>query len=172
MEKSFLSRNSDSFSENNLLSVGSFGSVYRAVFSDGSRVGIKVFHLQAEGSKKSFDDECQVLANIHHRNLIRIISCYSNQDFKALVLDYMHNGSLESWLHSSKCFPNMLLRLDILIDVALALEYLHHDHKPPVVHCDLMPTNILLDEDMVAHTGDFGIAKLFGEDENTVQTRP
>ncbi|CAM8978464.1 unnamed protein product [Rhodiola kirilowii] len=71
----------------------------------------------------------------------------------------MPNGSLESWLHGSMNL-NLSQRLDIAIDVASALDYLHHQCETPVVHCDLKPSNILLDKDMVAHVGDFGLAKL------------
>jgi LRR receptor-like serine/threonine-protein kinase FLS2 len=83
----------------------------------------------------------------------------------------MPNGSLEKWLHSDKYFLDMLQRLNIAIDVASALQYLHHDHTPAVVHCDLKPANILLDEDMIARVCDFSIAKLFGDDQIAAQTR-
>uniref|UniRef100_A0A5B7CCB5 non-specific serine/threonine protein kinase n=1 Tax=Davidia involucrata TaxID=16924 RepID=A0A5B7CCB5_DAVIN len=150
--------------------MGSFGSVFRGTLSDGMSIAIKVFNLQLEGAFKSFDVECEVMRNIRHRNLVRIISSCTNMDFKALVLEYMPNGSLEKWLHTQNYGLDILQRLNIMIDVALALEYLHHDHTTPIVHCDLKPSNILLDEDMIAHVGDFGIAKLLGEGEFVAQT--
>ncbi|XAR62634.1 Non-specific serine/threonine protein kinase [Bertholletia excelsa] len=91
---------------------------------DGTSVAIKVFNLQIEGAFKSFDAECEVTYNIRHRNLVKIISSCSNLDFKALLY--------------------------IMIDVALATEYLHHHHPAPIIHCDLKPSNILLDENMMA----------------------
>ncbi|EOY13289.1 Leucine-rich repeat protein kinase family protein, putative [Theobroma cacao] len=158
------------FCESKLLGVGSFGFVYQGTFSDGLNIAIKVFNLEVEGSFKSFDVECEVLRNIRHRNLVKIISSCCNVDFKALVLEFMPNGSLEKWLYSHNYFLDMLHRLNIMIDVASALEYLHHGQIIPVAHCDLKPSNVLLDEDMVAHLGDFGIAKLLGEEDSTVQT--
>ncbi|KAL2538631.1 Leucine-rich repeat protein kinase family protein [Forsythia ovata] len=163
----------DAFGESNILGSGSFGSVYGGMLSDGLNVAVKVFNLQSEQVRaiKIFATESQVLSTIRHRNLIRIIGCCSNTEFKALILEYMPNGSLEKWLYSHNYFLDMLKRLNIAIDVALALEYLHHGHTFPIVHCDLKPSNVLLDKDMVAHVSDFGIAKLFSEGESTAQTK-
>ncbi|CDP19114.1 unnamed protein product [Coffea canephora] len=161
----------DSFSTNYLLGTGSFGSVYKGTLLDGSEVAIKVFHLQSREVTKNFDAECEVLASIRHRNLIRIHSCCVNRDFRAVVLEYMPNGNLEKWLHSENYFLDVVQRFKIIVDVALALEYLHFNHAPAVVHCDLKPGNILLDEDMVAHVCDFGISKIFGNGETMVQTK-
>ncbi|XWS10906.1 hypothetical protein CRYUN_Cryun38cG0038500 [Craigia yunnanensis] len=160
----------DGFSDIKLLGVGSFGSVYQGTLSDGLSIAAKVFKLELEGAFKSFDIECEVLRNIRHRNLIKIISSCSNTDFKALVLEFMPSGSLEKWLYSHNHFLDILHRLNIMIDVASALEYLHHGYATPVIHCDLKPSNVLLDEDMVAHLGDFGIAKLLGEEDSTIHT--
>ena len=167
----FRSRATNVFSESNLLGMGSFSSVYKGILSDGTVLAAKVFSLQLEGAFKSFDTECEILRNIRHRNLNKIISNCSNPDFKALVLEYMPNGTLEKWLYSHNHFLDMLQRLDIMIDVACALEYLHHGYSMPVVHCDMKPSNVLLDDDMVAHVSDFGIAKFLCEGESSVQTR-
>ena len=137
---------------------------------NGLSIAVKVFNLELNGAFKSFDIECEVLRNIRHRNLVKIISCCSNIDFKALVLKFMANGSLEKWLYSHNHFLDILLRLNIMIDVASALEYLHQGYSTPMIHCDLKPSNVLLDEDMVAHLGYFGIAKLLGEEDSTIHT--
>ncbi|GAY68819.1 hypothetical protein CUMW_267190 [Citrus unshiu] len=167
-----LLRATDNFAENNIIGRGGLGSVYRARLEDGMKIAIKVFHQQCPSALKSFEAECEVLKNIRHRNLIKVISSCSNDDFKALVLEYMSNGSLGDWLHSSNYVLNIFRRLNIMIDVASALEYLHFDHSTPIIHCDLKPSNVLLDENMVAHLSDFGIAKLLsGEDESTMRTK-
>ncbi|CAL5410201.1 unnamed protein product [Camellia sinensis] len=165
-----LFRATNGFSESNLLGMGSFGSVYKAILEDTTVLAIKVFNLQVEGAFKSFDVECETMRHVRRRNLTKVISSCSNLDFKALVLEYMPNGSLEKWLYSYNYFLDMLQRLDIMIDVACALEYLHHDYSMPLVHCDLKPSNILLDDDMVAHVSDFGIAKLLDLGESVTHT--
>lgn len=159
------------FSGDNLIATGSFGSVYKGVLEDGTMLAIKVFNLELEGALRSFEVECEMWRNLRHRNLVRVISACSNPDFKALVLEYMNNGSLENWLHSDGYFLDFLQRLNITIDVACALGYLHQGHSSPVIHCDLKPSNILLDDDLNGRVTDFGIAKLFSIGENMVRTK-
>ncbi|CAN1744612.1 Probable LRR receptor-like serine/threonine-protein kinase At3g47570 [Linum perenne] len=165
----------DGFSSANLLGVGSFGSVYQGliVIDDSSTkmVAVKVLNLQNARASKSFVAECEVLKNIRHRNLVKLLTVcsgidYHGNEFKALVYDFMVNGSLEEWLHiqvipeeASTRKLTLLQRLNIAIDVGSGLDYLHNNSGIPVVHCDLKPSNILLDVNMVGHIGDFGLAK-------------
>lgn len=158
------------FSEENLLGAGSFGSVYRGTLYDGKFVAVKVFNLQVEEAFRNFDTECELLRNIRHRNLVKIITSCNGIDFKALVLEHMPRGSLEKWLYSDEVCLNIIQRLSIMIDVALALEYLHYGYSMPIVHCDLKPNNVLLDEDMVAHVADFGIARLMARGNSMTRT--
>ncbi|KAL0455668.1 UNVERIFIED_CONTAM: Receptor kinase-like protein Xa21 [Sesamum latifolium] len=164
-------RATSNLSQGNSIEKGHIGSVYKGIFSPTSIATIKVFILDVQGILKSFDIKCRVMRSIRHRNLVKIITSCSNLDFKALVIKYMPNGNLDKWLHSSTCFINFEQRLGTMIDVASAIEYLHHGYSSPIVHCDLKPSNVLLDEDMVAHVGDFGIAKLLIEDQLIAQTK-
>ncbi|KAI3853523.1 hypothetical protein MKX03_017254 [Papaver bracteatum] len=138
-------------------------------------VAVKVIHLKQRGATKSFMAECDALRRARHRNLLKIITCCSSTDFhgnpfKALVFEFMPNGSLEKWLHPPEGDLsngdqlhernlNLERRLNIAVDVASALNYLHHDCELPIVHCDVKPSNVLLDDDLSAHVGDFGLAK-------------
>jgi LRR receptor-like serine/threonine-protein kinase FLS2 len=159
------------FSESNLLGRGGFGSVYQGMLSSGKMVAIKVLDLTMEATSRSFDAECNAMRNLRHRNLVQVISSCSNDDFKSLVMEFMSNGSVEKWLYSENSCLDFLQRLNIMIDVASALEYLHHGSSIPVVHCDLKPSNVLLDEDMVAHVSDFGISKLLDEGQSKTHTQ-
>jgi serine/threonine protein kinase len=89
---------------------------------------------------------------------------HQGNDFKALVFEFMPNGNLATWLHQNtdETFKSLSLvqRLDIATDVASALEYLHYYGSTPIVHCDLKPSNVLLDDDMTARVGDFGLARI------------
>ncbi|KAM3239321.1 hypothetical protein P3L10_014355 [Capsicum annuum] len=161
----------DEFNESNLIGFGSFRLVYKGILRSGTIIAVKLFSLQLDAAFKSFDTECEVLCSLRHRNLVKVITSCSNLDFKALVLEYMPNGSLEKYLYSHNYFLDTKNRLSLMIDVACASEYLHHGCSLPVIHCDVKPSNILLDEDMVAHLSDFGISKLLGEDQSDLYTK-
>ncbi|GLT57112.1 hypothetical protein SLA2020_301060 [Shorea laevis] len=165
-----LSQATNDFSSANLIGKGSFGSVYKGIMGEnGMLVAVKVLNLKQKGASKSFVAECEAMRNIRHRNLIKVLTVCSSidfkgVDFKAIVYEFMQNGNLDEWLHSNEVQVGVrnfsfIKRLNVVIEVAHAIEYLHYHCQPAIVHGDLKPSNILLDHEMVAHVGDFGLAR-------------
>ncbi|CAL5379916.1 unnamed protein product [Camellia sinensis] len=164
------------FSEANLIGVGSYASVYKGILDEVQMVvAVKVLNLQTRGASRSFMTECKALRAIRHRNLLKILSVCSSVDFngdefKALVYEFMANGNLGKWLHQVGVEDHgqaeepknlkLIQRLDISTDVASALEYLHCSCESTIIHGDLKPSNVLLDDKMTAHIGDFGLTKI------------
>ncbi|KAJ1691755.1 hypothetical protein LUZ63_015910 [Rhynchospora breviuscula] len=171
-----LLRATNGFSMDNLIGRGAFGDVYKALmmYENVTTVAVKVLNLEQDGASRSFLSECKALKGIRHRNLVKVLSVCSSidhqgNDFKALVFEFMPNGSLEAWLHPNSASTNqpmrnlsLVQRISIAIDVAIALDYLHDHGIDPIVHRDLKPSNVLLDDDMTAHVGDFGLARFLG----------
>ncbi|KAG7559950.1 Protein kinase-like domain superfamily [Arabidopsis thaliana x Arabidopsis arenosa] len=162
------------FSSSNLIGSGNFGAVFKGFLgSKNKAVAIKVLNLCKRGAAKSFIAECEALGGIRHRNLVKLVTICSSadfegNDFRALVYEFMSNGNLDMWLHPDEIEETgnslgtltVVERLNISIDVASALVYLHSYCHNPIAHCDIKPSNILLDKDLTAHVSDFGLAQL------------
>ena len=139
-------------------------------------VAVKVFKLNQHGALQSFIAECKALQHIGHRNIVKVITACSTYDlvgneFRALVFEYMANGSLEDRLHNHRCGDMSLgAMICISVDIASALEYIHNQCITPVVHWDMKPNNILFDEDDTAHVSDFGLARLICSCSSDVQS--
>ncbi|GJN19332.1 hypothetical protein PR202_gb06599 [Eleusine coracana subsp. coracana] len=160
------------FASENLIRAGSFGSVYKGRMRCNDQhdvIAVKVLNLMQRGASQSFVAECETLRCVRHRNLVKILTICSSidfqgRDFKALVYEFLPNGNLDQWLHQhimkdgERQALDLIARLRIAIDVASSLDYLHQYKPVLIVHCDLKPSNVLLDTDMVAHVGDFGLA--------------
>ncbi|ESQ43554.1 hypothetical protein EUTSA_v10012566mg [Eutrema salsugineum] len=162
------------FSLSNMVGSGSFGTVFKALLPNENKVvAVKVLNMQRRGAMKSFMAECESLKDVRHRNLVKLLTACSSIDFqgnefRALIYEFMPNGSLDMWLHPEEVEKirrpsrtlTLLERLNIAVDVASVLEYLHVRCHTPIAHCDLKPSNVLLDDDFIAHVSDFGLARL------------
>ena len=122
--------------------------------------------------KKSFLAEVETICNTHHFNLVRLIGFCAEKSHRLLVYEYMSNGSLDKWLFDKN--PEILLdwqhRKKIILDIARGLTYLHEDCRQKIVHLDIKPQNILLDENFNAKVSDFGLSKLVDRDQSQVVT--
>ncbi|GMI88246.1 hypothetical protein like AT3G19300 [Hibiscus trionum] len=138
---------------------GGFGTVYKAQYSDGSTVAVKRMNKVLEQGEDEFCREIELLARLHHRHLVALRGFCIKSRERFLMYEYMSNGSLKDHLHSpGKTLLSWETRIQIAIDVANALEYLHFYCDPPLCHRDIKSSNILLDENFVAKVADFGLA--------------
>ncbi|CAH9091047.1 unnamed protein product [Cuscuta epithymum] len=156
----------EGFSEDAIIGRGACGVVYKAVMSDGEVIAVKKLKSGGGGGggniESSFTAELTTLGNINHRNIVKLYGYCYHQDSNLLLYEYMESGSLGEILHGNKenCILNWNERYKIALGAAEGLCYLHHDCKPRIIHRDIKSNNILLDQTLEAHVGDFGLAKL------------
>lgn len=160
-----------------LLGQGASASVFKGILSDGTSVAVKRIEGEEHGEKE-FKSEVAAIASVQHVNLVRLMG-YSRLPGgpRFLVYEFIPNGSLDCWIFSrreTRSRPGGCLSWDlryrVAIDVAKALSYLHHDCRSRILHLDVKPENILLDENFRAIVADFGLSKLIGKDESRVIT--
>ncbi|KAI9123942.1 hypothetical protein K1719_005242 [Acacia pycnantha] len=142
-----------------IIGQGGFGTVYKAHFSNDLVLAVKRMNKVSEQGEDEFCREIELLARLHHRHLVALRGfCVKNHE-RFLMYEYMENGSLKDHLHTPGRAPlSWRTRIQIAIDVANALEYLHFYCDPPLWHRDIKSSNILLDENFVAKLADFGLA--------------
>ncbi|PON82050.1 Serine/threonine protein kinase [Trema orientale] len=144
---------------NTMIGQGGFGTVYKAHFNDGLVAAVKRMNIVSEQGEDEFCREIELLARLHHRHLVALRGFCIDKNERFLMYEYMANGSLKDHLHSPNRTPiSWQTRMQIAIDVANALEYLHFYCDPPLCHRDIKSSNILLDENFVAKVADFGLA--------------
>ncbi|XP_037444467.1 putative receptor protein kinase ZmPK1 isoform X2 [Triticum dicoccoides] len=152
---------------------GSSGVVYKGVLEDERPVALKMLEHISRG-KEEFQAELSVIARIYHMNLVRIWGFCSEGSHRLLVCEYVENGSLASILFSDNILLDWKQRFNIALGVAKGLAYLHHECLEWVIHCDVKPENILLDQNFEPKITDFGLAKLLnrgGSNQNTSHMR-
>ncbi|XXG56296.1 hypothetical protein AAC387_Pa03g3750 [Persea americana] len=157
------------FDPNRKIGDGGFGSVYLAQLSDGQIVAVKRLHRRhaaaAAASSKSFCNEILILSSISHPSLVRLHGYCSDPRGLILVYDYVPNGTLADHLHGSKSHSRRAsltwrVRVDVALQTAMAIEYLHFAVAPAVVHRDITSSNIFVERDMRVKLGDFGLSRL------------
>ncbi|KAF8658542.1 hypothetical protein HU200_059000 [Digitaria exilis] len=152
------------FSENNVLGVGGFGCVYKAVFDGGVTAAVKRLEGGGPECEKEFENELDLLGRIRHPNIVSLLGFCVHEGNHYIVYELMEKGSLDTQLHgpSHGSALSWHIRMKIALDMARGLEYLHEHCSPPVIHRDLKSSNILLDSDFNAKISDFGLAVTSG----------
>ncbi|KAL0014268.1 hypothetical protein SO802_001337 [Lithocarpus litseifolius] len=156
---------------NKELGGGGFGTVFEGTLPNGTKVTVKRLDGFSQ-IKKSFLAEVETIGSIHHINLVRLIGFCAEKYHRLLVYEYMSNGSLDRWVFHKN--PEMLLdwklRKKIIIEIARGLSYLHEECRQKIVHLNIKPHNILLDENFNAKVSDFGLSKLVDHGQSQVVT--
>jgi hypothetical protein len=154
-----LEKATDGFKEE--LGKGTFGVVYRGTIPGGNKtIAVKRLEKLVEEGQREFRSEIRAIAKTHHRNLVRLLGFCMEGTRKLLVYEYMSNGSLADLLFKAKMRPIWKERVRIARDVARGILYLHDECEVHVIHCNIKPQNILMDDTWTAKISDFGLAKL------------
>lgn len=151
------------------LGSGGFGSVYEGKLADGSRVAVKRLEGARQGLKE-FHAEVNALGSINHLNLVRLRGFCTQRSQCLLVYDHVIHGSLDTWLFSASKFLDWPRRYNVALDTSKGLAFLHEESRECIVHLDIKPQNILLDENFVAKLSDFGLSKLIDRGDSDVVT--
>ncbi|KAJ4772453.1 Receptor-like protein kinase-like protein [Rhynchospora pubera] len=165
------------FSEKNVLGRGGFGTVYKGELHDGTMIAVKRMEASVVTNKAldEFQAEIAMLTKVRHRNLVSILGFSMEGPERLLVYEYMPQGALSKHLFHWKQFELNPLswkrRLNIALDVARGMEYLHNLGQQCFIHRDLKSANILLGDDFRAKVSDFGLVKLAPDGKYSVATR-
>ncbi|KAL6905414.1 hypothetical protein ACP4OV_003015 [Aristida adscensionis] len=167
---------------------GAYGTVYRGELPDRRAVAVKQLQKDVGGGEAEFWAEVTIIARMHHLNLVRMWGFCADRDQRMLVYEYVPNGSLDKYLFSSPSSAaagageeeddaaaapllDLHTRYRIALGVARAIAYLHEECLEWVLHCDIKPENILLEDDFCPKVSDFGLSKLTSKRDKVTMSR-
>jgi len=154
-----------------VLGTGASGIVYKGQLEDelGTCIAVKKIDKLEQESEKEFSVEVQAIGQTHHKNLVKLLGFCSEGKERLLVYEFMSNGSLNRFVFGDVNLQ-WNLRVQLALGVARGLLYLHEECSTQIIHCDIKPQNILLDDKFTAKISDFGLAKLLGTNQTQTNT--
>ncbi|KAL1567085.1 receptor-like serine/threonine-protein kinase SD1-8 [Salvia divinorum] len=161
------------FSRENLIGEGGFGLVYKGKLSTEEEIAVKRLSRTSQQGLKEFKNEVTLIAKLQHRNLVRLLGCCIEGEERMLIYEYLKNKSLNYFVfdQNQRKLLTWPKRYDIIMGIARGLLYLHQDSRLKIIHRDLKTSNILLDGDLNPKISDFGLARIFGEDQCIATTK-
>ncbi|KAG5246811.1 G-type lectin S-receptor serine/threonine-protein kinase [Salix suchowensis] len=162
----------ENFSFGNKLGQGGFGSVYKGRLPHGQDIAVKRLSKNSRQGVQEFKNEVRLISKLQHKNLVRLLGCCIYKEEKMLVYEYLPNKSLDFFIFD-KTKSELLdwrQRFEIILGIARGLLYLHQDSRLKIIHRDLKAGNVLLDAAMNPKISDFGMARIFGEDQIEANT--
>ncbi|EEF28982.1 serine-threonine protein kinase, plant-type, putative [Ricinus communis] len=154
---------------------GASGKVYKGSLGEnggGKEIAVKRLEKMVEDGEREFRNEMKIIGRTHHKNLVHLIGFCSEGSNRLLVYEFMKNGSLENLLFNTQNRPSWKERMRIVLDIAKGLHYLHEECETKIIHCDIKPHNVLMDESHSAKISDFGLSKLLKPDQTRTYTIP
>ncbi|KAJ0511171.1 putative protein kinase RLK-Pelle-DLSV family [Helianthus annuus] len=163
----------DNFSPSNKVGEGGFGSVYKGKLLNGQEIAVKRLSQSSGQGMQEFKNEVTLIAKLQHRNLVRLLGYCFRKEEKMLVYEYLPNKGLDSFIFDQEkaSLLDWKKRLQIIQGIVRGLLYLHHDSRLKIIHRDLKASNVLLDTNLNPKISDFGMAKIFGGEEDEAKTR-
>jgi hypothetical protein len=154
-----------------VLGTGASGIVYKGQLEDelGTCIAVKKIDKLEQESEKEFSVEVQAIGQTHHKNLVKLLGFCSEGKERLLVYEFMSNGSLNRFVFGDVNLQ-WNIRVQLALGVARGLLYLHEECSTQIIHCDIKPQNILLDDKFTAKISDFGLAKLLGTNQTQTNT--
>ncbi|CAN6165963.1 unnamed protein product [Urochloa humidicola] len=186
----YLRKITKNFADERLLGEGGFGIVYKGVLQTGEMIAVKKLASSVPGVKdRQFENEAQHLMRLKHPNIVLLLGCCSETEHtyveykgkyicaekseRLLCLEYMPKGNLRGYLSDESSGLDWGTRYSIIEGICYGLHYLHEAWQlnSPIIHMDLKPANILLDTNMVPKIADFGLSRIFGEEQTWTHTK-
>ncbi|KAL8550832.1 hypothetical protein ACS0TY_000057 [Phlomoides rotata] len=151
------------------LGQGGYGKVYKGKLRSGRDVAVKLLG-KAGANGKDFMNEIATIGRIHHVNVINLVGYCAERSKRVLVYDFMPNGSLDKYIYKEDGVNSLdwQTKYEIAIGVARGIEYLHRGCDIQILHFDIKPHNILLDDKFIPKISDFGLAKFYSTEKKTV----
>ncbi|XP_010470574.1 PREDICTED: LEAF RUST 10 DISEASE-RESISTANCE LOCUS RECEPTOR-LIKE PROTEIN KINASE-like 2.5 [Camelina sativa] len=147
---------------------GGFGTVYKGTLSDGRSVAVKILK-DSKGNGEDFINEVASMSKTSHVNIVTLLGFCSEGSKRAILYEFVENGSLDRFIaRKTSMGIDWMALYSIALGIARGLEYLHHGCKTRIVHFDIKPQNILLDDNFCPKVSDFGLAKLCEKKESTM----
>ncbi|XP_047955239.1 G-type lectin S-receptor-like serine/threonine-protein kinase SD1-13 [Salvia hispanica] len=165
-----LANATNQFHVTNLLGRGGFGPVYKGVLANEKEIAVKRLSAESGQGMQEFMNEVIVISKLQHRNLVKLLGGCVEKEEKILIYEYMPNKSLDAYLfgstNSTKKLLDWNMRSSIIEGIGRGILYLHRDSRLRIIHRDLKPSNVLLDQDWNPKISDFGMARIFGGNED------
>ncbi|CAM6000655.1 unnamed protein product, partial [Sphagnum balticum] len=166
-----LSKATADFHQDNKLGEGGFGVVYKGILLDGTKLAVKLLTTKSHQGIDDFLNEVVSITGVRHKNLVKLKGCCLHHTQRLLVYEFTSYFMLAGSNMEDNIFLDWPTRFQIFVGITRGLVYLHEDLQPCIIHRDIKASNILLDKNFNAKIADFGLARLFSDNQSQLFTQ-